>query len=79
MQAGGRQRKSGGRSRSEAYVDYGQIPKENKLLEKLYNTLDLCLPEEKDEFWAALRRELPNSFRFTGSKRSVCLFWREYR
>jgi multisite-specific tRNA:(cytosine-C5)-methyltransferase len=24
--------------------------------------------EEKEEFWTAMRRELPNSFRFTGSK-----------
>jgi hypothetical protein len=24
--------------------------------------------EEREQFWAALRRELPNSFRFCGSK-----------
>lgn len=33
----------------------------------------LNLPEEeRQEFWAALRRELPNSFRFCGSKGYVC-------
>jgi multisite-specific tRNA:(cytosine-C5)-methyltransferase len=44
------------------------VRKENNRLEQYYNTV-LNLPEdEKPDFWAALRRELPNSFRFCGSK-----------
>jgi multisite-specific tRNA:(cytosine-C5)-methyltransferase len=49
-------------------VSYDNIEKTNRKLEKFYNTV-LNLPEaEKVVFWAALRRELPNSFRFAGSK-----------
>ena len=44
------------------------MPKENKRLEEYYNTLTNLPEEERAEFWAALRRELPNSFRFCGSK-----------
>jgi multisite-specific tRNA:(cytosine-C5)-methyltransferase len=44
------------------------VVKENQKFEQYYDGL-LNLPEEeKKEFWAALRRELPNSFRFCGSK-----------
>lgn len=44
------------------------MKKENEKFELYYNGL-LRLPEdERAEFWAALRRELPNSFRFCGSK-----------
>ena len=44
------------------------MPKENERFERYYDNM-LGLPEEeKAEFWAALRRELPNSFRFCGSK-----------
>ena len=42
--------------------------KQNDKLEKHYNTI-LDLPEEeKAEFWEALKRDLPSSFRFCGSK-----------
>ncbi|KAK3306605.1 mitochondrial GTPase 2-like protein [Chaetomium strumarium] len=52
----GRDRDSGGGHRPyQTYPEY-------------YDTI-LDLPEdEKADFWAALRRELPNSFRFCGSK-----------
>lgn len=44
------------------------MKKENEKFERYYNGL-LDLDEaEKAEFWAALKRELPNSFRFCGSK-----------
>ncbi|PKS08933.1 hypothetical protein jhhlp_003546 [Lomentospora prolificans] len=47
---------------------YPDIVKNNEKLERHYNTL-LDLPEEeRTEFWDALKRELPNSFRFCGSK-----------
>ncbi|KAM3065341.1 tRNA (cytosine-5-)-methyltransferase ncl1 [Clarireedia jacksonii] len=61
----------GGRSRDQAQdnrVSFDKVPKTNEKFEKYYNGL-LDLPEEeKSEFWAALKRELPNSFRFAGSK-----------
>jgi multisite-specific tRNA:(cytosine-C5)-methyltransferase len=44
------------------------VAKENKRLEEYYNTLVDLPEEERAEFWAALKRELPNSFRFCGSK-----------
>ncbi|MCJ1405722.1 hypothetical protein MMC11_008952 [Xylographa trunciseda] len=49
-------------------ADYQEVPKHNELYEKYYNDLGIVSPEERSEFWAALKRELPNSFRFTGSK-----------
>ncbi|KAI9786560.1 MAG: hypothetical protein M1816_007884 [Peltula sp. TS41687] len=54
--------------RSTERADYKDIPKENELYEKFYNDLGHIDREENEEFWAALRRELPNSFRFAGSK-----------
>ena len=48
--------------------DYQEVQKHNDLYEGYYNELGITGEEERDEFWAALRRELPNSFRFTGSK-----------
>lgn len=44
------------------------MPKTNDLYEGYYNELGLVGEEEREEFWKTLRRELPNSFRFTGSK-----------
>ncbi|KAL2261076.1 hypothetical protein VTK26DRAFT_4729 [Humicola hyalothermophila] len=61
---GGRDDRAGHRP----YQTFPQIVKENKRLEQYYNSL-IDLPEdERADFWAALRRELPNSFRFCGSK-----------
>lgn len=48
--------------------NYTNLPKENERLQKFYDEL-LGLPEEeRAEFWTAYQRELPNSFRFCGSK-----------
>ncbi len=44
------------------------MPKVNELFEKYYDALGLVESAEREEFWTALRRELPNSFRFTGSR-----------
>ncbi|KAG5301583.1 tRNA (cytosine-5-)-methyltransferase NCL1 [Histoplasma ohiense] len=44
------------------------IVKENEKYENYYNSLHIVTDDEKDDFWEALRRNLPNSFRFTGSK-----------
>ncbi|RCI13800.1 hypothetical protein L249_8021 [Ophiocordyceps polyrhachis-furcata BCC 54312] len=59
----------GGQSRgSGSWRDYSHMVKENEKLMSYYNSL-LQLPEpEAQLFWDALRRELPNSFRFCGSK-----------
>ena len=49
-------------------MSFEKVEKHNEKLERYYNGV-LSLPEEeKLGFWAALRRELPNSFRFAGSK-----------
>lgn len=37
-------------------------------MEHYYNELLELKDEQKTAFWDALRRELPNSFRFCGSK-----------
>lgn len=43
--------------------------KSNEKFERFYNTIDIVpAGEQRDKFWATLRKELPNSFRFTGSK-----------
>ncbi|KAK1829195.1 multisite-specific tRNA:(cytosine-C(5))-methyltransferase trm4a [Podospora conica] len=68
---GGRGGRGGGGNRDGGHRPYQTFPevlKENEKFENYYNNL-LDLPEEeRKEFWAALRRELPNSFRFCGSK-----------
>jgi multisite-specific tRNA:(cytosine-C5)-methyltransferase len=50
------------------YEKYPDIVKSNERLENYYNDLLEFSEEEKKEFWDALKRELPNSFRFCGSK-----------
>lgn len=73
---GGRGRGGGGgrggnrdnRAGHRPYQTYPEVVKENKKLETYYDTLLQLPEEEKAEFWSTLRRELPNSFRFCGSK-----------
>ncbi|KAK3292279.1 S-adenosyl-L-methionine-dependent methyltransferase [Chaetomium fimeti] len=68
---GGRGGRGGGRDNRgghRPYQTYPEVPKENKRLEQYYNSLVDLPEEERSEFWAALKRELPNSFRFCGSK-----------
>ncbi|KAL8409258.1 hypothetical protein RB594_007631 [Gaeumannomyces avenae] len=50
------------------YNSYPSITKESEKLRRFYDALLSFSDEEKEEFWAAYRRELPNSFRFCGSK-----------
>ncbi|KAI9674220.1 MAG: hypothetical protein M1817_002038 [Caeruleum heppii] len=65
--ARGRGGRGGFRPRSRA--DFKEIIKENKLYEAYYNHLvHEGDPAEKDQFWDALKRDLPISFRFAGSK-----------
>ncbi|KAL9602247.1 MAG: hypothetical protein Q9219_001971 [cf. Caloplaca sp. 3 TL-2023] len=49
-------------------ANYDEVTKTNVKYEAFYNELGILTENEKDEFWAAFRRELPNSFRFAGSK-----------
>ncbi|MCJ1354866.1 MAG: hypothetical protein MMC33_004856 [Icmadophila ericetorum] len=65
-EGGNRGREGGGRRPERA--TYTEIPKENELYEFYYNELEIVSEAERDKFWTALRRDLPNSFRFTGSK-----------
>lgn len=48
--------------------NYDSIPSENALYEKFYRESGLIPEEEWEEFWKALKRTLPTTFRFTGSK-----------
>ncbi|KAI0106303.1 S-adenosyl-L-methionine-dependent methyltransferase [Nemania sp. FL0031] len=54
--------------RVDSYRSYPDIPKQNEKLENFYNSLLPLDDAEKSEFWEALRKDLPNSFRFCGSK-----------
>ncbi|KAI9876473.1 MAG: hypothetical protein M1830_006446 [Pleopsidium flavum] len=66
---GGRGGRGGrGGQRSQQRADYQEVQKHNDLFERFYNELDIVEDSERTEFWTALRRDLPNSFRFTGSK-----------
>lgn len=47
---------------------YESIPNENALYEKFYKESGFIPEEEWDDFWSALKRTLPTTFRFTGSK-----------
>jgi multisite-specific tRNA:(cytosine-C5)-methyltransferase len=67
----GRGRGGGGGGNRNGWDDrsgYKEIEKKNELFERYYNELNLVEGDERSEFWTALRRELPNSFRFAGSK-----------
>lgn len=57
----------GGGSRGPG-TNYTEIQKQNEIFEGYYTGLELVGEGEYDEFWAAMRKELPNSFRFAGSK-----------
>ncbi|KAL6715109.1 tRNA (cytosine-5-)-methyltransferase ncl1 [Lecanora helva] len=66
----GRGRGGGGRGGGQRSMrtNYEDVAKTNEFYEKYYNELGLANGAEHEEFWSALKRELPNSFRFTGSK-----------
>jgi multisite-specific tRNA:(cytosine-C5)-methyltransferase len=65
---GGRGGGGGGRSNWGPRADYQEVAKNNELFEKLYNELGVVPEDERKAFWNSLRKELPNSFRFAGSK-----------
>jgi multisite-specific tRNA:(cytosine-C5)-methyltransferase len=57
--------RGGGRAQRQNWAD---LPRTNAKFEQFYNEQGFIPEEEKEEFWNALRRDLPNSFRFTGSR-----------
>jgi multisite-specific tRNA:(cytosine-C5)-methyltransferase len=58
--------RGGGRDvRSEPWSD---IPRENEVFESYYQNGGFLDPEEFKEMWKMLSTDLPNSFRFTGTK-----------
>ncbi|KOS17817.1 Multisite-specific tRNA:(cytosine-C(5))-methyltransferase [Escovopsis weberi] len=56
---------------ANTWRDYPALKKENARLQEFYDSLLKLSDEEKEQFWEAFRRELPNSFRFCGSKEYV--------
>ena len=48
---------------------YQEVERKNPRYEAYYNTSGIISVDEQAAFWDAQRRELPSSFRFTGSKR----------
>ncbi|OQV01835.1 hypothetical protein CLAIMM_07126 [Cladophialophora immunda] len=70
---GGRGRGGGGggggpRPRPDNRGSKQDISRYNDKFEHYYNQLGIVSDEERDDFWKAMRRDLPNSFRFTGSR-----------
>ncbi|RAH68620.1 tRNA (cytosine-C5-)-methyltransferase [Aspergillus aculeatinus CBS 121060] len=63
---GKRGKKGGGRGGERK--NWQQISRENEKFENYYNSQGFVPEEDKEAFWAALKRDLPNSFRFTGSR-----------
>lgn len=56
-------------SKQDTRTSYDEVSKSNERFEHYYNTLGLVpAGQERDAFWAAYKRELPNAFRFTGSR-----------
>lgn len=71
---GGRGGGRGGARSGGGYKDYRDIVKENENLQKYYDGLLQLPEEERAQYWEVLKRELPNSFRFCGSKGYVPQF-----
>ena len=67
---GGGGRRGGGDNRGgeDNRVSFEKVEKSNEKLERYYNNVLGLSEEELVPFWAAMKRELPNSFRFAGSK-----------
>ncbi|KAF2840125.1 S-adenosyl-L-methionine-dependent methyltransferase [Patellaria atrata CBS 101060] len=58
----------GGGSRDGWRTNWTAISKEHEKFERYYNKLGILEEGEKEQFWEAMRRELPSSFRFAGSR-----------
>jgi multisite-specific tRNA:(cytosine-C5)-methyltransferase len=66
------QGRGGHRNKQQRYQtdrgSYEELKKSNEQFENYYNELAIVPEDERDLFWSVMRAELPNSFRFTGSK-----------
>ncbi|CAK44117.1 uncharacterized protein An01g12180 [Aspergillus niger] len=62
----GKRGKKGGGGRERQ--NWQQVARENAKFESYYNEQGFIPEEEREAFWEAIRRDLPNSFRFTGSR-----------
>ena len=51
--------------------NYSAIPSENALYERFYRESNVVPEDEWEDFWGAMKRTLPTTFRFTGSKGCV--------
>ena len=49
-------------------MNKADVDRHNDKYERYYNELGLVPTDDREDFWQAMRRDLPNSFRFTGSK-----------
>ena len=49
-------------------MNKADVDRHNDRYERYYNELGLVPNDDREDFWEAMRRDLPNSFRFTGSK-----------
>jgi len=56
--------------------NYTSITSENALYERFYKESNVVHEGEWEEFWRSLKRTLPTTFRFTGSKGFVVTFQR---
>lgn len=56
------------RDRNPSWRSIPAADKKHEKLERYYNTVLPLEDDERAEFWDALKKELPNSFRFAGSK-----------
>ncbi|RMZ77296.1 hypothetical protein DV737_g4458, partial [Chaetothyriales sp. CBS 132003] len=67
---GGASRGGGGDRgpRRDNRTDKASIVRRNDKFEHYYNSLAVVANADREDFWAAMQRDLPNSFRFTGSK-----------
>ncbi|KAJ5774794.1 Methyltransferase (Ncl1) [Penicillium paradoxum] len=65
---GGRGRGGGGGSAGRTRSMWQDITRDNEKFELYYNEPEFIPEEERELFWATMRKDLPNSFRFTGSR-----------
>lgn len=73
---GGRSGGGGGGGDGRSRSNWQDITRHNAKLERYYNEPGIIPDDERELFWEYMRRDLPNSFRFTGSRGSVLRFSR---
>ncbi|KAJ5291974.1 Methyltransferase (Ncl1) [Penicillium angulare] len=64
----GRGGNRGGGGGGDRRIAWATAERSNEKFERYYNEPEFIPDEEREEFWASLKRDLPNSFRFTGSR-----------